>query len=429
MKGLSALLLLIALQGIGSRAFAKATVFAHYSFWYTGGDGSGVGTWPPDESRGKLLYPMPRYPLLDDEGSTAFGTNHGFGGYDTTAASNINRHIAWARQYGIDVFALLWDGKSGGRFSPSVDAFRKAESGMPWIIFYDTNVRFGRLGVCTVSNPLSNTQPCPYDLDQKVRDGDTVKTTGQILVDDFMYMKQAGWIDDPDYFRVNGRPVIWIYQAFQFSDQSASDPKAKRWSSYIADIRKWYWNNYRTEIFLVGNIAGPRRTYDPKWDSYIRQFDAVSGWSPYYLTCPIDPDCGCCRPNAVADAVAPVVQTWVDKVPTMKTSRVSGGKASIEFVPFITPQFDDQWVKGSGRPRMIARSKDDFRYMAQVLGANMLTGRNWVFLSTFNAWPEGTTVEPTCDWKSGDCGPDYSDDRGLYGFDFLEVIRDVFGTD
>lgn len=413
----------------GSAATEKAVVFAHYSFWYTVGEAASVSAWPPDEISGRLMYPMPRYPRLSDEGSGSFGTNHGFGGYDTTSAANIRQHVSWARQYGIDVFALLWDGQTGGRFTPSVDKFRKAADGMPWIIFYDTNVRFGRLGVCTVSNPLSNLQPCPYDLDQKVRDGEQVKTMGQVLVDDFKYIKEKGWIDDPDYFRVDGRPVVWIYQAFQFSDQSETDLQARKWTGYIDDIRQWFWQNYKTEIYLVGNIAGARRLYESKWDSHIRQFDAVSGWSPYYITCEREPECDCCRPRAVTDAVAPIIRGWVQSVPSMKVKRISGGESSIEFAPFITPQFDDQWVKGSGRPRMIAKSKEDFRYMAQTLGLDLLTGRNWLFLATFNAWPEGTTVEPPCDWKSGNCGPDYSRDRGQYGFEFLEVIRDVFGAD
>lgn len=413
----------------GLQAAEKATVFAHYSFWYTMGESTAIGSWPPDELAGKLFYPMPRYPLLRDEGSAEFGSNHGFGGYAVTGASNIGQHIAWAKQYGIDVFSLLWDGRAAGRFTPSVDDFRRANTGMPWIIFYDTNIRFGHIGICSVSNRASKEQPCSYDLNQLVRVEGKIRTAGDVMSEDFKFMKRRGWIDDPNYFRVDGRPVVWIYQAYLLTDESEKTPGVKRWSDYISEIREWYWTNYHTEIFLVGDMVLPRAPYSPQWDPRITQFDAVTGWSPYYGGCPHEPDCDCCRPHTVADLDVPAIATWAQAVPTKQVSRLSGGLTRVEFVPFITPQFDDQWTKGAKKARMIARSKGEFRYLATVLGLDFLSGKNWLFLSTFNAWPEGTTVEPTCDWKSDDCGADYSNDKGLYGFDFLEVIRELFGAD
>ncbi|MEW6368837.1 MAG: glycoside hydrolase family 99-like domain-containing protein [Acidobacteriota bacterium] len=408
------------------RPAEPVTVFAHYTTWYSRGEVSDGRSWPPDELAGRLLNPMPRYPRLNDEGSGEFGLNHGYGGYDAVASRNMRQHIAWAKEYGIDVFAFLWDGPSS-RFTTGIEKFRALKGQMPWVIFYDTNIRFGLLGICTISNPLSADQPCTYDLNQKVRDSGAVKTLGQVLVDDLKRLKQTGWIDDPDYFRVNGRPVVWIYQAFLFSDQSSVEPSVRRWTSYIDEIRQWYWDNHHTELYLVGNLAGGTRRYNREWDPYITRFDAVSGWTPYTIACRRDSACDCCRPTALADQVAPAVATWADAVPSMKVQRVTGDLGSVEFAPFITPQFDDQWTKGPGRPRMIAASKDDFKYMAEKLGRDMLRGNRWLFLATFNAWPEGTTVEPTCNWKEIDCSPDYSDDRGYYGMDFLEVIREAFG--
>ena len=45
-----------------------------------------------------------------------------------------------------------------------------------------------------------------------------------------------------------------------------------------------------------------------------------------------------------------------------------------------------------------------------------------IWENTWNDWAETTTVEPTVDQ-----GPKYP--AGNYGFDFLEVIRDVFGPE
>ncbi len=411
---------------IGAAAPIKATVFAHYTTWFSLGESSDMHSWPPDELPGKLTYALPRYPLLNDEGSPAFGTNHGYGGYNAIAPANMKRHIAWAKQYGIDVFAFLWDSQSG-RFTQGIDAFRTVNTDMPWIIFYDTLIRFGHLGVCVGSPFGSAHASCQYDLGMKVRDGDVVKSLGQVMVDDFKNMQKNGWIDDPHYFRVEGRPVIWIFLASSFSDQSATNPTARKWYDYLNDIRQWYWENYHTEVFLVGDIAGPGMPYSTTWDSYVTRFDATSGWSPYYPGCPRDPMCDCCRPRSLTDAVLPRIKSWADAVPQKKITRITGAQSATEFAPFIMPQFDDQWGKGSSKPRMIATSKEDFRYMAEKLGRDLLHGRNWIFLSTFNAWPEATTVEPVCNWKYKNCEPDYSNDRGYYGFDFLEVIRDVFG--
>jgi len=49
-------------------------------------------------------------------------------------------------------------------------------------------------------------------------------------------------------------------------------------------------------------------------------------------------------------------------------------------------------------------------------------GWNLIWVNTWNDWAETTTVEPTVDQ-----GPKYP--AGNYGFDFLEVIRDVFGPE
>ena len=45
-----------------------------------------------------------------------------------------------------------------------------------------------------------------------------------------------------------------------------------------------------------------------------------------------------------------------------------------------------------------------------------------VWLNTWNNWAETTTVEPTVDF-----GPKYP--AGNYGFDMLEVVREVFGSE
>jgi len=404
-----------------------AVVFAHYTTWFSLGESTDIRSWPPDELPGKLSTPMPRYPRLNDEGTAGFGANHGYGGYNAVGRATMLQHIAWAKEYGIDVFAFLWDGPPS-RFTAGIEAFRAVNTNMPWIVFYDPNIRFGRLAICSGGNPGSAQAACVYDLNLKVRDGDTVKELGEVLVADFKAMQQNGWFNDPNYYRADGRPVVWIYQAGMFSDQSATDPNARFWYEYLDDIRSWYWTNVHTELFLVGNLAGPGRSFSSAWDPYVTRFDAVSGWSPYYSGCPRDPSCECCRPRTLTDEVRPTIATWADSVPRRRVARLSGGESDVEFAPFIMPQFDDQWTKGAGKPRMIATSKEDFRYMAEKLGRDLLRGRRWIFLSTFNAWPESTTVEPCCDWKGKNCEPDYTRDRGLYGFDFLEVIREVFGS-
>ncbi|MBI3739838.1 MAG: hypothetical protein HY258_12390, partial [Chloroflexi bacterium] len=49
-------------------------------------------------------------------------------------------------------------------------------------------------------------------------------------------------------------------------------------------------------------------------------------------------------------------------------------------------------------------------------------GWKLIWLNTWNNWPETTTFEPTAAE-----GPKYP--AGNYQFDFLEVIRDVFGPE
>ncbi len=59
------------------------------------------------------------------------------------------------------------------------------------------------------------------------------------------------------------------------------------------------------------------------------------------------------------------------------------------------------------------------RKFAQPAGSE---GLKLIWVNTWNNWAETTTLEPTAD-----LGPKYP--AGNYGFDMLEVIREVFGPE
>jgi hypothetical protein len=75
----------------------------------------------------------------------------------------------------------------------------------------------------------------------------------------------------------------------------------------------------------------------------------------------------------------------------------------------------------------LAASREQVQQMAEVGSKHAQPageeGLKLVWINTWNCWKESTTIEPTII----DDNPKYP--GGNYGFDFLEIIRDVYGVE
>jgi hypothetical protein len=168
------------------------------------------------------------------------------------------------------------------------------------------------------------------------------------------------------------------------------------------------------DVYIVGDVITD--TFRQKLASV---YDAVSNF--VFDLYPQPPDVG-----AAALIQARIFENWTNNIRDLK---VMGREDDVILQPGWAPQYDDRLfsaVDGREGISVIAASKEQVTAMAETARqyAQPAGSQGWklIWICTWNNWAESTTIEPTIAE-----GPKYP--LGNYQFDFLEVVRDVFGAD
>jgi glycosyl transferase family WbsX len=306
----------------------------------------------------------------------------------------LRQQIDWAADYGVDAFSLEWTtprgiGTSGSLEDNIDDAFLRAGnlSRIRWCIFYDTILRI-------TQDPAVNA-----DLSNGV-DFDDPKVYNA-FVSDFDHFSTK-YFAQPQYLKIDGRPVIYIYAAWNFHGNFAGaveDARAKA-------LAQGY------DVYIVGDVlAADRFNRD-----LVSQFDANTTFTFLIQGLPIGPDMGTAAP-----AIDTFFQSWRNKIQELK---VAGRDDLVNFQPGWAPQFDNRLFEEANSIYVPALSKEQVTVMAQVARDNAIPAgsldQKFIWINTWNNWAEATTIEPTAN-----LGPKYP--AGNYQFDMLEIVRDVFG--
>lgn len=160
--------------------------------------------------------------------------------------------------------------------------------------------------------------------------------------------------DHPAWLRARARPVLFLYL------QALRDLPARDWRAASA------------RAFLVGDVS-------PREDA---QFAA---WAPFmdgihvYVLAPY-----------VKGMSAPQMTAWADRTyPAWK--RMVGDKL---FCATVIPGFDDTLVPGRPRVRPTVDRHDGATY-ATLWDAAIRHDADWVLVTSFNEWHEGSEIEPS----------------------------------
>ena len=347
-------------------------VGAHYYPWYV-----------PD-SHHWVDPPYPSTHLLDPL----------LGEYDSGDPAVIEQQIDWAADYGIDVLTLEWWGPANYGVDNLDTAFFQASnlSRIRFNIFYDTMIRMSSLAGGSWSLNINFSR-------QDIRDrfiGDLIE-----IAEDYF--------DHPQYFKISGRPVLWMYWTIGYTGDFAGA---------LAEARAELLDR-GYDIYVIGDFV----LLDLK-PNLLPQFDAVSVYCQWQklLMLPFNTsDVG-----HLADVFDVIFRHNREKVTQIPVAGRTDG-AMVDFHPGVIPQFDDSWM--TGFPRILnfpvhASSKDDVVKMFQVAKDNSEpaydTNLHISWITSFNEWHETTTIEPTI----SDADPKYP--CGNYEFDFLEAVQEVF---
>ena len=314
--------------------------------------------------------------------------------YTSSDSRVLQQQIDWAADYGVDAFSLEWTtprgiGTSGSLEDNIDDAFLKAPNldRIRWCIFYDTILRITQDPAINadLSNGVNFDDPKVYNA----------------FVSDFDHFSTK-YFAQPQYLKIDERPVIYIYAAWNFHGNFAGAIKDARAKA----LAQGY------DVFIVGDVLAADRFNT----GLVSQFDANTAFTFLIQGLPIGLDMGTAAP-----AIDKFFQSWRNKIQELK---VAGRDDLVNFQPGWAPQFDNRLFDEANPIYIPALSKDQVTAMAQVARDNAepvgSLNQRLIWVNTWNNWAEATTIEPTANQ-----GAKYP--AGNYQFDMLEIIRDIFG--
>ena len=326
--------------------------------------------WPEGYLRNELETVQP--PLL--------------GEYSVRNPQIIAQHISWSETYGIDNWICSWWGP--GSFS---DEIMK-------------DYISGQLDTTDVSYCLFYESAGLLNLDNGI-DFDTAKT--ETFRSHFNYMAE-NFFSDPSYYKIAGRPVVYIYLTRTFKGDYQNAIRLVR-----QDMLALGW-----DIFLVGDEV----YWGTPNAARIASLDAITAYNMHgphqYAGYPA-------QNGFIAD---------VD-IKFKQYKQVAESKGVI-FIPDVMPGFNDRGVrlsvghyiiptrvhKDSSHTSTFSQSID----MAIPLIDNSL---NSICITSFNEWHEDTQIEPTIitdpvnvDMDGKTIMTDGYFYQG-YGTDYLDLIR------
>ncbi len=154
----------------------------------------------------------------------------------------------------------------------------------------------------------------------------------------------------PAYLRVDGKPVLFFWRQQRFSPAT--------WQAIRDQVDPGH-----TSIWIA---EGVDMSYQSVFDGH--HLYTVT-WNP-----PTDP-------SATANKFSRYVQQARDRYGSYRY-----------WVATAMPGYNDT---RTGRGNAFARSRDDGAYYAQTWQAAISSAPNWVIITSFNEWPEGTYIEPS----------------------------------
>jgi len=286
------------------------------------------------------------------------------GFYSSLDPKVLKEHSRLANEYGIDVFKVEYVPELDGSI---INGILKTDLGNTRVcLMYDTLIRFLALG---------KGRP-PYDFN----DPEIYNT----FIDDMNHIADV-YFSNPNYFNINGRPVLWIYITREMCGN---------WKSAISETRQ-NMNSKGFNVYLIGDHVYWSYNYDG-----IELFDAVSTYHAY----PGGPQ----NTSDFANRLKILYSGW------KKVAQTKGK----DFIPGALPAYNDTcmtYERECFPP--LSGTKEDFNYMLRVVsnyldcvnGAENLTQ---VTIATFNENQEGSGIEPSSEW----------------GYDRISQVPIIFGS-
>jgi len=331
-----------------------------------------------------LWYGRPMVPIIGGGVWRSGYTNYPIlGEYNSRDQTVIAKHIKWAKDAGINFFSIEWTGISTWDDITLKNHYllNQKSSEIKFCLHYDSSLTLNLFG-----NPLS------YDLDNKYS---ATQTKGEKLLEDFEYLANT-YFDHPQYLKINDRPVIMIYNAYAFRNNSKYfeqlkiNMEKKNISLFlIADVICWpgvrltkrnfsyLWKKSPKEVAKLF-YQMMRRFSLKKYEDDIslsKYFNAITGYNMFSVN----------RTSNFLKNVNKVYQKFYDY----------SHLHNLYFIPTVMPGYDDRKLKGLDRPYLEREKGDFYKEYWRVIKKYIDPSLKMALITTFNEWHEGTEIEPS----------------------------------
>ncbi|MEI6913815.1 MAG: glycoside hydrolase family 99-like domain-containing protein, partial [Armatimonadota bacterium] len=265
-------------------AATEYNVGVYYYPWYGDGNFHGPGVIGDNTIRWHLV--PQQLPTL--------------GWYNSHDASVVSSHFIWARSAGVDFFACSY-----------------------WGSWDDTA---STIKNCMLPNPDIGNLKLAVFFEPSITSANSGTET-EYLCDNFF--------NDQGYYRVDGKPVVFIYNALTFSDAELA--------AYVGNMRTAARNKGIGELYLVGDEAyGNYPRTSPTSSSAYRcgLFNAITAYNPY----------GQLRKLVSSTAkymTSSNLNTWKSNNDSWRNLAHTAG---VDFFPSVEPGFNDTQIRTTHTP-------------------------------------------------------------------------------
>jgi glycoprotein endo-alpha-1,2-mannosidase len=305
------------------------------------------------------------------------------GEYDDTESQVVDEHLKWSRQANIGLWVTSWRGPT----HPIDSTIRNVILPHP------------KLGDHKIA--------LLYEIGTRMSENDNWDTSR--VASDLEYICDF-YFSEPNYFRVHGRPVIFLSLTRKLYSASVLER--------VTVLMRTIAGTFGHDIYLVGDQVWSAAPVEEIYLPFLL-LDAVTNLDIYG--------------NMISPGLAgqEAVDDYYDK---QKDWRNRAWSLRCGFIPGVTPGFNDRGLKPSAQHKVLSRqltadSQPGSLFSASVDKAKYLVDselNNLMMVNSFNQWHEDTQIEPAM-------GKDTSSPETLtagntyygYGDLYLELLRNA----
>lgn len=290
--------------------------------------------------------------------------------YTSSDQLTADRHILWAKQHGIDFFAVSWVGKGTW-----VDWVNETADHTWDFDEIDYNLENGLLK----ASHIQNFKFCLFYETKLVLENTNIhdKNFTEVFINDMVYAAEE-YLVHPSYLRVDGKPVLFIYN-LPYLHQNLTPPEEARGLFHLLRQRL---ASIDINVYLVGDVGGgpSPNNVDSTW------LDSMNATTSYFF-------------SDASKGWKEILEDAESYYPKWRSEMNSKG---IKFIPNAYPGFDNtehlKWQGKASQGTVLPPNETMFKKMLTTALNYVDNNLKTVMITSWNEWLESTAIEPSMEF-------------------------------